>query len=260
MSIKTYTIQRASNIMELRNTYDELLDEYYSLYKNYLGYKFSNNKKGGTVTQTLDVPTYSYLSGKTVDPKFKNLDKLNKGCAPICTADAIKEVQKKCNDQAACKGYTNYGELKSNVEEKNLVNFTIPTGGEQVTLYIKKTTKQVIVPPATLAKNARGKLNALKYKIDDILKELKENIGDTDLQLKDHSAIVDNKRKEILSRHKEIQKQDKDLEAINLKLISRKRQNEFSVERNRYRKVMLVLLVICNIILLGYFSHLLTKG
>ena len=90
MSIKTYSIQRASNIMELRNTYDELLDEYYSLYKNYLGYKFSNNRSARTVSQTLEVPTYNdVLVGKTVDPKFPNLEKINTGCAPMCTPDAL---------------------------------------------------------------------------------------------------------------------------------------------------------------------------
>ena len=32
MSVQTYSMKRAENIMELRNTYDELLTEYYTLY------------------------------------------------------------------------------------------------------------------------------------------------------------------------------------------------------------------------------------
>jgi len=245
--------------MELRNTYDDLLNEYYTLYKSYLGYKFTNNKTATTQEVALDTPTYTELDGKTVDPKFPNLEKINTGCAPVCTPDALKIIENKCSINPLCKGYTNQGELKSNADDANIVNFSIPVGGKQIKLYKKKTTRTVIVPAATLAKNARGKLNVLKSKIDAILQELKQNIDTTDLELKDHAAIVDKKRTEILSRNKEIQKQDKDLEAINLKLVSRKRQNEFSLERNRYRKVMLVILVIANIILLGYFAHLLTK-
>ena len=261
MSIKTYSIQRTSNIMELRNTYDDLLEEYYTLYKQYLGYKFSNNKTERTVTRTLDVPTYSApLVGKTVDPKFANLSSegAKGGCAPMCDAAAMEAVKNKCSMDPKCKGYTNYGELKSNVEPANLINFNIPVGGGPVNLYTKITTKQVIIPAAQLAKNAKGRLTVLKSKIDAILVELKQNISNTDVALEDHSAIVDKKRTEIVSRNREIQKQDKDLEAINLKLISRKRQNEFSLERNRYRKIMLVMLVIFNIILLGYFGYLLT--
>ena len=130
MSIKTYSIQRASNIMELRNTYDELLDEYYSLYKNYLGYKFSNNRSARTVSQTLEVPTYNdVLVGKTVDPKFPNLEKINTGCAPMCTPDALNIVKNKCSNNPACKGFTNQGELKSNVDDANLVDFKMSIGG-----------------------------------------------------------------------------------------------------------------------------------
>ena len=260
MSIQTYSIQRAANIMELRNTYDDLLDEYYALYKNYLGYKFSNNKKAHEETVTVDATYNDVEVGKTVNSKFPNLEKVNKDCAPVCTTDALKIVEAKCTALENCKGYTNHGELKSNVDDANLVTFSMNVGGEKIKLYKKNTTKKVMVPPAKLAKNARGKLNVLKSKIDAILAELKHNIDSTDLELKDHSTIVDKKRKDILSRNKEIQKQDKDLEAINLKLVSRKRQNEFSVERNQYRKVMLVMLIIANIILLGYFAHLLTKG
>ena len=269
MSVQTYSIQRAANIMELRNTYDDLLNEYYALYKNYLGYKFSNNKKAREITETVAATYNEVLVGKTVDPKFVNLEKVN--CpttkenpnAPLCVgSDAVELMKAKCTAFGdRCMGFTNLGELKSNGDDANLVNFSMDIGGgEKIKLYKKNTTRKKMIPPAKLAANARGKLNILKSKIDAILAELKQNIDSTDLELKDHSAIVDKKRKDILSRNKEIQKQDKDLDAINLKLVSRKRQNEFSVERNRYRKVMLVMLVIANIILLGYFAHLLTKG
>ena len=264
MSAQTYSIKRAANIMELRNTYDDLLDEYYTLYKSYLGYKFTNNTTERKVEETLDVPTFNeVITGKTVDPKFVNLDKVDTGCGVSgCSPEALKIVENKCALNAACKGYTNRGELKSNVDDGNLVNFTIDGAatGVPMKLYKKKTTQTKIIPAATLAANARGRLDVLKSKIDAILAELKQNIDSTDLELKDHSDIVDKKRTEILSRNKEIQKQDKDLEAINLKLISRRRQNEFSLERNKYRKVMLVMLVVANIILLGYFGHLLTKS
>ena len=53
--------------------------------------------------------------------------------------------------------------------------------------------------------------------------------------------------------------QGKSLDLMNLKLVSRERQNEFSIERNRYRRIMIVVLIVCNVILMGYFGFLLTK-
>jgi len=259
MSVNSYSNQREKNILELRQTYDALLDEYYVLYQQYLGYKFSSNKGPRTVTRKRVVPIYTALGeGVIPDPSYKNLDKITTGCSPVCSEDALKEVANKCSSNSSCTGYTNYGEIKG-VGSKDVVVFDIPVGGRKAIFYEKKTEEQVTIPAAQLATNARGKLNELKSKIDSILSELKTNIDTTDMKLRTHGSEVDNKRQVILSRNKQIQEQDADLEAINLKLISRKRQNEFSAERNRYKKVLLVILVVCNIILLGYFGYLITN-
>ena len=269
MSVQTYSIKRAENIMELRNTYDDLLTEYYTLYKNYLGYKFTNNKGPKQVEQKLDVPTFDeVVNNKVADVKY-NIGTPHvkcgvKGCDDKTLLDTggsvLELIKNNCASNVACKGYTNRGELKSDITKLETSTMAAAAGQLPYKLWKKKTTKTITVPAVTLAKNAKGRLDVLKSKIDDILKELKENIDTTDLELKDHSEIVDKKRGEILVRNKEIQKQDKDLEAINLKLVSRKRQNEFSLERNKYKKFMLVMLVIANIILLGYFGFLLTKS
>ena len=260
MPVNSYSNQRERNILELRQTYNALLEEYYTLYQQYLGYKFSSNRDPRTVTRQRAVPIYTVQGdGETPDPSYKNLDKINTGCNPVCSTDDLKQVAQKCSDNTSCKGYTNYGELKG-IGADDLVTFDIPIGGTKVSFFKKDTEEQVTIPPAQLATNARGRLNELKAKIDAILAELKTNIDTTDMKLRNHGEEVDNKRQVILSRNKKIQEQDADLETINLKLTSRKRQNEFSAERNRYKKVLLVILVVCNIILLGYFGHLITGG
>ena len=62
MSVNSYSNQREKNILELRQTYDALLDEYYVWYQQYLGYKFSSNKGPRTVTRKRAVPIYTALS------------------------------------------------------------------------------------------------------------------------------------------------------------------------------------------------------
>jgi hypothetical protein len=270
MSVQTYSIKRAENIMELRNTYNDLLAEYYTLYKNYLGYKFTNNKGPKQVELKLPVPTFDEVVNDKVTDKKYNIPNAYTASKYKLTgySDAdgsegrrvLDIIKNNCAANPACKGYSNRGELKSDITKLETSTMAVAADHLRQKLWIKKTTFLKIIPAVTLAKNARERLDVLKSKIDDILKELKENIDTTDLELKDHSEIVDKKRGEILVRNKEIQKQDKDLEAINLKLVSRKRQNEFSLERNKYKKFMLVMLVIANIILLGYFGFLLTKS
>ena len=132
-------------------------------------------------------------------------------------------------------------------------------GNFEMKFHKKIATKQIIIPAAKLTAGASARLDVLRKKIADVLTELKTNIEDTDQRLAQHKMTVDAKRTVILDRNKKIQRQDKDLESIRLKLISRRRQNEFSSERNRYRKVLLVLLVVCNVILIGYLGYLITN-
>tara|TARA_B110000211_G_scaffold233853_1_gene301271 strand:+ start:2521 stop:3321 length:801 start_codon:yes stop_codon:yes gene_type:complete len=262
MPVKSYTLQRSTNIEELRNTYTGLLDEYYELYQQYLSYKFSSNKNERKVETELKIPEYDWVGesgvASTPDPGFTS------PCTGVCDMDYLQKVlAPKCTAMgSSCVGITNNGELKS-VVPTTPFNITLPGKNGSDTLesiFHKKTvTTTTIIPAAKLAEDAAGKLEILKLKIASILNELKANIETTDGRLRQHTQTVDSKRAVILARNKKIQRQDRDLEGIQLKLISRRRQNEFSAERNRYRKVLLVLLVLCNVILIGYFGYLLTN-
>ena len=104
-----------------------------------------------------------------------------------------------------------------------------------------------------------GKLESLKSELDTILAQLRTNIDATDSKLVAEADELEKKRDEILERNRQIVMQGKSLDLMNLKLVSRERQNKFSIERNRYRRIMIVVLIVCNVILMGYFGFLLTK-
>ena len=62
-----------------------------------------------------------------------------------------------------------------------------------------------------------------------------------------HERNINNKTNLINKRNNLISKQDNKIESGNNEIISRNRQVEFTEERNRYRKIMIITLIIVNI-------------
>jgi len=110
-----------------------------------------------------------------------------------------------------------------------------------------------------VVKSAQLEVGASNQKMLDLVDQLNKNIGVTNNKIKDFAKLADENRKQVLTRNQQILSQDKSLEDMSLKLISRNRQSEFSLERNGYSRVMLVILVIINVILMGYFGYLITR-
>ena len=72
------------------------------------------------------------------------------------------------------------------------------------------------------------------------------------------SAIRTNQNN-IRQNNSTITHQDNDIKKLNISLLSKKRQIEFTMERNRNRRIMIAILIIINLILIGVTYFLYTK-
>ena len=105
----------------------------------------------------------------------------------------------------------------------------------------------------------KPQVQAINRKLNKILNTLKSNIAETETVINDHERNINNKGNLINKRNNVISKQDTKIEDGNNEILSRNRQVEFTEERNRYRKIMIITLIIVNI-LLGCGLFYLLKG
>lgn len=100
-------------------------------------------------------------------------------------------------------------------------------------------------------------ISQINSRLNSILSSLKKNIEKTDRTIEDHERNINNKTNLIHKRNNVIAHQDKKIEQSNDELVSRNRQIEFTEERNRYRLIMIILLVFVNLLLGGGLFYLL---
>ena len=93
-----------------------------------------------------------------------------------------------------------------------------------------------------------------------MLKELKKNVKYTDDLITRQKRILTTKGNSVQQKNRVIHSQDVLVEDKNNDLSSKERQIEFSLERNSYRRIMLFVLLIINIILAGLFYILIMKN
>ena len=128
-----------------------------------------------------------------------------------------------------------------------------------LTEYDDEYSKFLEAPINSTAGNiAKEKVTTINKKLNSILDELKNNIKRTDDMIESQSRLVDSKTDVIMQKNKDIDTQDKYVANSNIELVSKKKQNEFSVERNRYKRIILVILIIINV-LLGWGIYTLYK-
>ena len=102
----------------------------------------------------------------------------------------------------------------------------------------------------------KPKVQQINANLNNMLRELKKNIKNTDELIGRQKRILGNKTNNIYQKNKVINGQDNLVEDKNNELSSKERQVEFSVERNRYRRIMLFVLLIINVALLALFYYL----
>tara|TARA_B110000211_G_C14092951_1_gene560401 strand:+ start:13178 stop:13654 length:477 start_codon:yes stop_codon:yes gene_type:complete len=96
----------------------------------------------------------------------------------------------------------------------------------------------------------------LTTRLEKIIETLRKDIATTTDRIDRRSKVVDLQKMEVLKKNKELEEQDVLLQKTNVKLVSRKQQNVLSKEKNQYRRVLIVFLVLLNLILAGYLTHL----
>ena len=269
--------KRKANIARLKKRYNDKLGEYYTSYQTYLINYFSPSNNGVTVQRSDDEIEFQKAEG--TNTFLKNGESSSPGgddfpsLGLACSEDGIYEGQEGCTQRS---DYAN--KLAQNkascIANKNCMGFdnkgnyfkggTIVSGNTGIATSGRggnfRTWKKLTTKVATGVEiPTMGKLESLKSELDTILAQLRTNIDATDSKLVAEADELEKKRDEILERNRQIVMQGKSLDLMNLKLVSRERQNEFSIERNRYRRIMIVVLIVCNVILMGYFGFLLTK-
>ena len=92
-------------------------------------------------------------------------------------------------------------------------------------------------------------IKTINGKLNNILDALRQNNTSAEMMIKDHEANIKNKTNIIHRRNHLINRQDGKIAQGNNEMLSRSRQIEFTEERNRYRKIMIIALIIVNIFL-----------
>ena len=106
----------------------------------------------------------------------------------------------------------------------------------------------------------KPKVKAINANFNRMLKELKKNVKYTDDLITRQKRILTTKGNSVQQKNRVIHSQDVLVEDKNNDLSSKERQIEFSLERNSYRRIMLFVLLIINIILAGLFYILIMKN
>lgn len=97
----------------------------------------------------------------------------------------------------------------------------------------------------------RPKVEKINNELNSILENVKTNINDTSEIITKQAANIDNSTESIHRKNRLIHDQDKTIRDTNLSLLSKNRQISFTKERNNYRIIMLVILVVVNILIMG---------
>ena len=97
-------------------------------------------------------------------------------------------------------------------------------------------------------------------KLNNILEELKNNIKTTDQSIVIQKAGVNSKTSEIYKKNKVLKGQNSDIDRKRNELITKDRQNEFTLQRNNYRFNIMYSLIITDIVLITGLYYVYSKG
>ncbi len=97
----------------------------------------------------------------------------------------------------------------------------------------------------------KPKVEALNTELNNILNEVKKNIIETESLINKQKSEVENKTKMIYEKNSIIENQDKIIKSRNQELVSKDKQIQFTLERNRYRRIIMISLLLTNVALIG---------
>jgi hypothetical protein len=102
----------------------------------------------------------------------------------------------------------------------------------------------------------KPKVEKTNKRLNRILNSLKMNIKKTEKLINVQSRNVDNKTFVIHKKNKQIKQQDNVLSTQGGSVLSRKEQIRFTTERNGYRRMMIIVLILVNLGLVGVLLYL----
>jgi len=102
----------------------------------------------------------------------------------------------------------------------------------------------------------KPKVEKTNKRLNRILNSLKMNIKKTEKLIDVQSRNVDNKTFVIHKKNKQIKSQDDLLSKQGGSVLSRKEQIRFTTERNAYRRMMIIILILVNLGLVGALIYL----
>lgn len=102
----------------------------------------------------------------------------------------------------------------------------------------------------------KPKVEKTNKRLNRILNSLKMNIKKTEKLIDVQSRNVDNKTFVIHKKNKQIKQQDDLLSKQGGSVLSRKEQIRFTTERNAYRRMMIIILILVNLGLVGVLIYL----
>mgnify|MGYP000942986684 CR=1 FL=1 len=102
----------------------------------------------------------------------------------------------------------------------------------------------------------KPKVEKTNKRLNRILNSLKMNIKKTEKLIDVQSRNVDNKTFVIHKKNKQIKQQDNVLSTQGGSVLSRKEQIRFTTERNGYRRMMIIVLILVNLGLVGVLLYL----
>ena len=105
----------------------------------------------------------------------------------------------------------------------------------------------------------RPKVVAINKTLNNILVNLKSNIKHTNKLISKHKRMVDHKTTSVMQKNKTIRYQDNYIDDKNIELTSKNRQVVFSKERNNFKRFMLIVLIVINLVLVALFYYLVMK-
>jgi len=100
-------------------------------------------------------------------------------------------------------------------------------------------------------KTLRPKVEQLNKNLNNILEKMKKSISGSSKVIADQTSEIQQKRNAITLKNNKIKTQDTSISKTNTELISKNRQISFTNERNSYRRNILIVLLILNILIGG---------
>lgn len=100
----------------------------------------------------------------------------------------------------------------------------------------------------------------LKKQMDRILDSLRKNIKQSDEILNNSDQEGDDTNDILHRKNRLISEQDEGIRNNNQELLSKRKQIRFTEERNRYRRIMIISLIIINLLLIGLFYYLINAS